>query len=75
MTRERVPLDWAATSASRRRMMVLADRTNDGALAETAFDRSRRPMRRCATAARSKGGDLEAQLPKAQAIRDRLKGK
>ena len=36
-TRERVPLDWAASFGNQGvAMMLIADRTNDGALAETA---------------------------------------
>ena len=36
-TRERVPLDWAASFGNQGvAMMLIADRTNDGAMAETA---------------------------------------
>ena len=75
--RERVPLSWAASFGSQGvAMMMIADRTNDGALAEAA-------MTQIATAyeALRDGGHAqwaiyyEEQLPKAQAIRNRLKRK
>jgi tetratricopeptide (TPR) repeat protein len=76
-TRERVPLDWAASFGNQGVvMMLIADRTGDGALAEVA-------LRQITTAyeATQSGGQelvtayLKAQLPKAQAIRERLKDK
>ena len=56
-------------------MMLIADRTNDGALAETAVQQIETPMRRCASGARSHGPHTSGATAKAQAIRDRLKGK
>jgi hypothetical protein len=76
-TRERVPRDWAASIGGQTiAMMLIADRTKDGALAETA-------LMQIASAydTLSDGGHqawaavFQAQLSKAQAIRDRLKGK
>ena len=57
-------------------MMLIADRTNDGALAETAVSQ----IQMAFDTLRDGGHEqwaayFEAQLPKAQAIRDRLKGK
>ena len=55
-TRERAPLDWAASFGSQGvAMMLIADRTNDAAMAETAVRKSRPPMRLCATAATHDG--------------------
>jgi hypothetical protein len=56
--------------------MLIADRTNDVALAETAV----KQIETAPETSRSSGderqsGYYEDQLPKAQAIRDRLKGK
>jgi tetratricopeptide (TPR) repeat protein len=77
LTRDRVPLYWAATTGDQGAAQItIADRTNDAALADTAV----REIQAATEAARS-GGDewgaakLQAQLPKAQAIRDRLKDK
>jgi hypothetical protein len=69
-TREQAPAYWAMSFGNQGvAMMLMADRTNDGAMAETALDslsesrddRSSRYFR--------------AQLPRALAIRDRLKGR
>jgi hypothetical protein len=56
-------------------MMLIADRANDGAIATTAF----RQIQTAFETLRSDGQQqwaavYQAQLPKAQAIRDRLKG-
>jgi tetratricopeptide (TPR) repeat protein len=75
-TRERVPLDWAATTGNQAvAMMRIADRANDAAMAQSAA-----AQLMVAYEALRDGGQaqwaaiLEAQLQKAQAIRDRLKG-
>ena len=77
-SRERVPLQWAASFGNQGfAMMLIADRTNDDAMAETAFRQIQTAVRDAAIRATSRLGrpNFEAQLPKAQAIRDRLKGK
>jgi tetratricopeptide (TPR) repeat protein len=76
-TRERVPLDWAASTGNLGvAMTLIADRTNDSALAATAL----RQIQTAYETERSGGQQqwaayYETQLPKAQAIRNRLKGK
>ena len=76
-TRERVPFDWAASFGNQgRTMMLIADRTSDVFLAETALTQ----IESAYETLRDGGHEVwaasfEAQLPKAQAIRDRLKGK
>jgi tetratricopeptide (TPR) repeat protein len=77
-TRERVPPLWAASFGNQGvAMMQIADRTNDSALAETAL----KQIEAAYDALRDGGqqrwaADFELfWLPKAQAIRDRLKGK
>jgi hypothetical protein len=76
-TRERVPVDWAASLGNQGiAMMLIADRTNDGALSATAFQQ----IETAFETERSGGQQqwaayYQEQLPKAQAIRDRLKGK
>jgi tetratricopeptide (TPR) repeat protein len=77
-TRERVPLEWAATLGNQGVAMTrIADRTNNGTLAETAL----KQIEAAYDALRDGGqqrwaADFELfWLPKAQAIRDRLKGK
>ena len=75
-TREKVPLKWAASFGDQGvALMVIADRTNDAAIAETAVHQ----IETAYETARSGGddhlsADFEAQLTKARAIRDRLKG-
>ncbi len=76
-TRERAPIDWAASFGGQGvAMTLIADRTNDDAMAEAAL----RQIEAAYETLRSGGQEqsaayYEAQLPKAQAIRDRLKGK
>jgi hypothetical protein len=76
-TRERVPLDWATSLGNQGlTMMVIADRTNDGALAETAFQQIQTAFDTTRDGAQAPWATYyKAQLPKAEAIRDRLKGK
>jgi tetratricopeptide (TPR) repeat protein len=75
-TRERAPLDWAASlGAQGVALMLIADRINDAPAAETAV----RQIAAAFETLRSGGQEqwstyYQAQLPKAQAIRDRLKG-
>jgi hypothetical protein len=76
LTRERVPLDWAASLGNQGVVMMrIAERTNDGALAETAVVQiaAAYETQRDGGPAQS-AAYYEEQLPKAQAIRDRLKG-
>jgi tetratricopeptide (TPR) repeat protein len=76
-TRERVPLRWANSFGGQGVAMgLIADRDNDGALSETAVAQ----IRAAYETLRSGGHQawaaiLKAQLPNAEAIRDRLKGK
>jgi tetratricopeptide (TPR) repeat protein len=54
--RERVPLSWAASFGNQGvAMMMIADRTNDGALRRPPWHKSRRPTRRSAMAATHNG--------------------
>src|SRR5271166_2991175 len=75
-TRERVPLDWAMSFGNQGvALMLIADRTNDVVVAETAV----RQIETAYETLRSGGQEpwsafYRAQLAKAQAIRDRLKG-
>jgi hypothetical protein len=75
-TRERDPLDWAESFGHQGIASILvADRTNDGAAAETAV----RQIQAAYERERSGGdvqlaADFQARLTQAQAIRDRLKG-
>jgi tetratricopeptide (TPR) repeat protein len=76
-TRERVPLEWAASLGNQGVAMIeIADRTNNGTMAESSFQQIH-----CALETLRHGGQqqwaafFEAQLTKAQAIRDRLKGR
>jgi tetratricopeptide (TPR) repeat protein len=76
-TRERIPFGWAASAGNQGvAMMLIAERTKNGALAETAVQQIEAALE----AARSGGHapmskEFQAQLPKAQAIRDRLESK
>ncbi len=69
-TRERVPLDWAAATGNQGvAMMVIAERTNDAALAEAALGQ----IEEAYETTRSGGQEqwsayFHAQLPRAQAI-------
>jgi hypothetical protein len=76
-TRERVPLQWAASSGNQGvAMMLIADRTNDGALAETAVQQVQAAYETLRDGGHEQwAAYYQEQLPKAQAIRDRLKGK
>ena len=76
-TRDRVPLDWAASFGNQGvALMLIADRTSDAAMAETSVTQIE-----TAYATLRDGGQapwaaiLQKQLRKAQAIRDRLKGR
>jgi tetratricopeptide (TPR) repeat protein len=77
MTRERVPLAWAATFSNQAHaMMLIAVRTNDGALSEIAFQQIQTALATLRDGGHAqRAAELEALLPEAQAIRDRLKGK
>ena len=76
-TRERVPLDWAESFGNQGVALAkIAARTNNGALAETAVQQ----IEAAGETARAGGNEytwafFQKRLPKAQAIRDRLKGK
>jgi hypothetical protein len=56
--------------------MLIADRTNDGVLAETAVQQIQTAYQTLHDGGNEyQSVQLQMQLPKAQAIRDRLKGK
>jgi hypothetical protein len=76
-TRERIPLDWAATIGNQGiAIIMIADRTNDGAKAEAALQQIQTAIETLRSGGQQRWtGELEAYLPTAQAIRDRLKGK
>ena len=76
-TREQVPLEWAASFGNQGfAMMLIADRTNDGVLAETAVSQIQTAYEALRDGGQQQwAANFKAQLPKAQAIRDRLKGR
>jgi hypothetical protein len=76
-TRERVPIDWAATFGNQGFAMILiADRAKDRVMAETALQQIHDAIETLRSGGQEEwAAEFEAQLPKAQAIRDRLKGK
>jgi tetratricopeptide (TPR) repeat protein len=76
-TRERVPLDWASSTGNQGiAMMAIADRTNDAARAATAVAQIESAYATLRDGGHEQGAaSFEEQLPKAQAIRDRLKSK
>jgi tetratricopeptide (TPR) repeat protein len=76
-TRGRVPLGWAASFGGQGvAMMLIADRTSDGALAETAAQQIKATHETLRDAGQEpRASYFGTQLTKAQAIRDRLKGK
>ena len=56
--------------------MLIADRTNDAAMAEIAFQHIQTAVETLRSGGHQRwAAEFEAQLLKAQAIRDRLKGK
>ena len=76
-SREGVPLQWAASFGNQGfAMMLLADRTNDDARAETAFQQIQTAVETLRSGGQQQwAAEFEAQLPQAHAIWDRLKGK
>jgi tetratricopeptide (TPR) repeat protein len=76
-THERVPLDWAmSTSNEGVAMVVIADRTNDAVLAEAAVRQIELAYETMRLGGHERGSAFRLeQLPRAQAIRDRLKGR
>jgi tetratricopeptide (TPR) repeat protein len=76
-TRDRVPLEWAASFGNQgEALMLIADRANDGARAETAVEQIQAAVETLRSGGQQQwAAEFEAKLPKAQAIRDRLKGK
>ena len=73
-TRERVPLDWAASLGNQAiALMVIADRTNDAETAETAVGQIETACATLRDGGHARGAAIfEAQRANAQAIRDRL---
>ena len=76
-TRELVPLHWANSFGGHGvAMMLMADRTNNGMLAEAAVQQIEAAYETLRDGSQQQwAANLKAQLPKAQTIRDRLKGK
>ena len=76
-TRDRVPLRWAKSFGNQGvAMMAIADRTNNAAMAETAVQQIETAYETERSGGREHGAaEFQAHLTKAQAIRDRLKGK
>jgi hypothetical protein len=76
-THERVPLDWAmSTSNEGVAMVVIADRTNDAVLAEAAVRQIELAYETMRLGGHERGSAFRLdQLPRAQAVRDRLKGR
>ena len=76
-TRGRVPLEWATSTGNQGvAMMLIADRADDSVLAETALTQIAGAAETLRDGGQAPGAAyFEAQLPKAQAIRDRLKDK
>jgi hypothetical protein len=71
-----VPLDWAEALGNQGiAIMLIADRINDAAAAETAVAQIQRAYQTLHDGGNEyQSAQLQMQLPKAQAIRDRLKG-
>jgi hypothetical protein len=76
-TRERVPLRWAVSFGNQGgAKMLIADRSNDCALAETAVKQIEAAYETLRDGSQEAwAAYYRAQLTKAQAIRDRLRGK
>jgi tetratricopeptide (TPR) repeat protein len=76
-TRERIPLQWATCLGNQGvAIMLIADRTNDAAAAELAVAQIETAYDTLDDGDHVQGAAIfQAQLPRAQAIRDRLKGK
>jgi hypothetical protein len=75
-TRERVPLQWAASFGNLGiALMLIADRNNDPVIAEAALRQIETAHETARLGGHQQGSAyFEAQLPKARAIRDRRKG-
>jgi hypothetical protein len=75
--RERMPLQWAASTGNQGvAMMVIADRTDDAALAETAVQQIEAAYEMTQSGGHEQwAAYYRAQLARAQAVRDRLKGR
>ena len=76
-TRVLVPLSWAASFGEQGvALMLIADRTSDGALAETAVQQIDAAYETaCSGGHHARAIRFKAKLTTAKAIRDRLKGK
>jgi hypothetical protein len=77
-THERVPLDWAMSTSNEgvAMVVVIADRTNDAVLAEAAVRQIELAYETMRLGGHERGSAFRLeQLPRAQAIRDRLKGR
>ena len=76
-TREQAPAYWAMSFGNQGvAMMLMADRTNDGAMAETALKQIQIALESLSESRDDRSSIyFRAQLPRALAIRDRLKGR
>ena len=76
-TRQRAPLKWGVTLGEQAiAMVVLADLTNDGTMADTAVAQIQSVIETIRDGGQAEGVAIYTeQLRQAQAIRDRLKGK
>ncbi|MGB3582327.1 MAG: tetratricopeptide repeat protein [Roseiarcus sp.] len=76
-TRDQAPAYWAMSFANQGvAMMLMADRTNDGAMAETALKQIQIALDSLGESRDVRSSIyFRAQLPRALAIRDRLKGR
>jgi tetratricopeptide (TPR) repeat protein len=76
-TREQAPAHWAMSFGNQGvAMMLMADRTNDGAMAETALKQIQIALDSLSESRDDRSSIyFRAQLPRALAIRDRLKGR
>ena len=74
---ERVPLDWATSFGSQGvALMLIADRDNDGAVAETGVQQIEAAYEVLRSAGQERwSANFQTQLAKAQAICDRLGGR
>jgi hypothetical protein len=75
-TRERIPLQWAASNGNQGiAMMLIADRTSNAALAETAVQEIEATYETTSSSGQMVwAAYYQEQLAKAEAISDRLKG-
>ena len=76
-TRERVPLNWTVSFGNQGlALMLIADRNNDGAVAETAVQQIEAAYEGLRSAGQEQwSAYFSERLAKAKAIRERLEGR